>query len=220
MTKKTARVLLVDDQPVFRRGLRVLLELHQILIVGEANNGQEALEMVNARHPNVVLMDLQMPVLDGVQAILQIIATYPDVACIALTTFSDDKLVSQALRAGAVGYLLKDAHEEQLLRAIESGLRGEAYLPGRVAMQVLRELQQTPTSAQPENTMPESLSPREVEILRLIAQGKNNNEIRAELFIAQGTVRNHVSSILQKLGARDRTQAALIAHRSGLLGSK
>jgi DNA-binding NarL/FixJ family response regulator len=213
------RVLLADDQALFREALRTLISLQPDLeVVGEAANGKEALALAAALRPNVVLMDLQMPVVNGVAATHQLRLDQPDCRVIALTTFDDDEYVFECLRAGAVGYLLKDAPSETLFAAIRAAARGESFLQPSVTTRVLAEF--TRLSEQSFGggaSLVEPLSDREREILRLIAKGSSNREIADELFITEGTVKNHVTNILGKLAVRDRTQAALKARELGLL---
>ena len=213
------KILLVDDQPLFREGLSTLLSVHpDFEVVGEAGNGEEAIKLARSLLPLVVLMDLQMPVLDGVAATRRLHEEQPDCRVIVLTTFDDDEMVFDGLRAGAVGYLLKDAPSEKLAEAIRVAARGETFLQPSVAAKVVAEFarlsRKTVTTANP---VIEPLSEREIEILRLIAQGASNREIAGTLFLAEGTVKNHVTSILGKLEARDRTQAALKAKDCGLI---
>ena len=213
------KILLVDDQPLFREGLSTLLSVHpDFEVVGEAANGAEAIRLARSLLPLVVLMDLQMPVLDGVGATRRLHEEQPNCRVIVLTTFDDDELVFDGLRAGAVGYLLKDAPSEKLAEAIRVAARGETFLQPSVAAKVVAEFarlsRKTVTAA---NSVIEPLSEREIEILRLIAQGASNREIAGTLFLAEGTVKNHVTSILGKLEARDRTQAALKARDCGLI---
>jgi DNA-binding NarL/FixJ family response regulator len=211
------KILLVDDQPLFREGLRTLLSVHSDFeVVGEAGNGEEALRLARSLAPSVVLMDLQMPILDGVTATRRLHEEQPDCRVIVLTTFDDDEMVFDGLRAGALGYLLKDAPSEKLAEAIRFAARGESFLQPSVAAKVVAEfarLTRRPNVA----SLVEPLSEREVEILRLIAGGASNREIAETLFLAEGTVKNHVTNILGKLGVRDRTQAALKARESGLI---
>jgi len=210
---KVIRILLCDDQPLFREGLRTLLSLQpDFEIVGEAANGAEAIQFAKQHRPAVVLMDLQMPVLDGVAATRSLRADLPDCHVIALTTFDDDENVFEGLRAGAAGYLLKDASPEKLFEAIRVAARGESFLQPSVAKKVVAEfarLSERPRGLR--KTELELLSDRELEVLRLVTTGASNKEIADKLFIAEGTVKNHVTSILGKLGVRDRTQAALKA---------
>ena len=212
------RLLLVDDQALFREGLRTLLSLHEDLqVVGEAGNGLEALAAADALRPDVVLMDLRMPVLDGVAATRRLLAAHPTTRVIVVTTFDDDELVFDGLRAGAVGYLLKDVSSDKLVEAIRAAARGESFLQPSIAAKVLAEFNRLERSAAPPPPLAEPLSERELEILRLLAAGDSNKEIAAALFIAEGTVKNHVTNILGKLDARDRTQAALRARELGLI---
>lgn len=212
------RLLLVDDQALFREGLRTLLSLHEDLqVVGEAGNGLEALAAADALRPDVVLMDLRMPVLDGVAATRRLLAAHPASRVIVVTTFDDDELVFDGLRAGAVGYLLKDVSSDKLVEAIRAAARGESFLQPSIAAKVLAEFNRLERSAAPPPPLAEPLSERELEILRLLAAGDSNKEIAAALFIAEGTVKNHVTNILGKLDARDRTQAALRGRALGLI---
>ena len=213
------KILLVDDQPLFREGLRTLLSVQRDFeVVAEAGNGEEAIRLAHSLLPSVVLMDLQMPVLDGVAATRRLHEELPNVRVIVLTTFDDDEMVFDGLRGGAVGYLLKDAPSEKLAEAIHVAARGETFLQPSVAAKVVAEfarLTKRPTGAS--ESVTESLSERELEILRLIGQGASNREIASALFLAEGTVKNHVTNILGKLDARDRTQAGLKARDSGLI---
>jgi DNA-binding NarL/FixJ family response regulator len=214
------RILLVDDQSLFREGLHTLLSIHDDLeVVGEAENGQIALEKAKALKPDVVLMDVRMPVLDGVAATRQLQSQAPDVRVIMLTTFDDDEYVFEGLRAGAVGYLLKDVPSQKLVEAIHAAYRGDSFLQPSVAAKVVAEFtrmtERTAVSSRP--SLIEPLSNRELEILQLVATGASNREIADSLFIAEGTVKNHITNILGKLSVRDRTQAALKARDLGLI---
>jgi DNA-binding NarL/FixJ family response regulator len=213
------RILLADDQALFREALRTLISLQPDMeVVGEAADGEEALRIAQGVRPNVVLMDLQMPVMNGVTATRHLHADQPDCRVIALTTFGDDEYVFDCLRSGAVGYLLKDAPSETLFSAIRAAARGESFLQPSVTTRVLAEFTRL-SDHRPANAAPliEPLSEREREILRLIANGSSNREIADELFITEGTVKNHVTNILAKLDVRDRTQAALKARDLGFI---
>ena len=213
---KAIRVLVADDQALFREALRTLLSVQpDIEVVGEAADGEEAVCLARELEPAVVLMDLQMPVLDGVAATRSV---PPACRVIILTTFDDDEYVFEGLRAGAVGYLLKDAPSEKLVEAIKAAARGESFLQPSVAAKVVAEFARM-ADRSPVRTQPliEPLSDRELEILQRIASGASNKEIAARLSIAEGTVKNHITNILGKLGVRDRTQAALKARELRLI---
>ncbi len=216
----TIRVLLVDDQALFREGLETLLSVYDdIQVVGRAGNGREALDVAAKVRPDVVLMDVRMPVLDGVRATSLLKKAQPHCRVIVLTTFDDDEYIFEALRSGAVGYLLKDVASVQLVEAIRSAARGESVLEPSVAAKVISEFTRV-SSMVPSKQMDslvEPLSEREVEILACITSGASNKEIAHQLHIAEGTVKNHITHILGKLGVRDRTQAALKARELGLL---
>lgn len=213
------RVLLVDDQALFREGLRTLLSVQPGLqVVGEAANGEAALDRVKALNPHVVLMDLRMPVLGGVEATRRIRETSPDCHVIVLTTFDDDEEVFEALRAGAVGYLLKDVPSEKLTEAISAAARGESFLQPSIAAKVVAEFSRLSRGRlAKQGVLVEPLSEREGEVLRHLARGMSNKEIGTALGLAEGTVKNHMSNILGKLGVLDRTQAALKARELGLI---
>jgi DNA-binding NarL/FixJ family response regulator len=214
------RILLVDDQALFRAGLRTLLSVQPgFEVVGEAENGEEALRLAQALCPDVVLMDLRMPVLDGVAATSRLCTARPDCRVIVLTTFDDDEYIYEALHAGALGYMLKDAAPEALFAAIRAAARGESVLQPSVAAKVVAQFTRMvePPSSPPTAPLVEPLSDREREVLEHIALGKTNKEIAADLYIAGGTVKNHITNILGKLGVRDRTQAVLKAKELGLI---
>lgn len=207
------KVLLVDDQNLIRQGLRALLELEQDLeIVGEAENGESAIELIEHLTPDVVLMDMRMPIMDGVETTRQIQKRFSRTKVLVLTTFDDDEYVTAALQNGAMGYLLKDTPSEELAFAIRAVHKGYTQLgPGIVK----KLLTQFPTGTTQTPSPPESLvelTPREKEVLRLIASGANNKEIANQLYISEGTVKNHVTNILNRLNLRDRTQAAIFAN--------
>ncbi|MDH5506252.1 MAG: response regulator transcription factor [Anaerolineae bacterium] len=212
------RLLLVDDQELMREGLRTVLELEPDLVVaGEAANGQAALDSYLEVQPDVVLMDIRMPVKDGVEATREMLARWPEALIIILTTFDDDEYIFQALRAGALGYLLKDVSGQELAKAIRTVAAGGALIEPSVARKMFAEFArlQPPSAASGEQLL-ESLSEREIEVLRLVSQGLTNKEIAMRLHLAEGTVKNYVTGVLGKIGARDRTQAAIRAHELGL----
>jgi DNA-binding NarL/FixJ family response regulator len=220
MTGTPVRVLLVDDQALFREALAVLLEVRaEIEVVGEAADGAAALERSAALRPDVVLMDLHMPVLDGIAATRRLRVEQPGVRVLALTTFDDDEDVFAALRAGAVGYLLKDVTSDRLVEALLAAARGESVLQPSVAARVVARFADMPDGDAAPRPQPlvVPLSDRELEVLRLLGNGCSNREIAASLFLAEGTVKNHVTNVLAKLGARDRTQAALRGRALGLV---
>ena len=204
------RVLITDDHGVVRQGLRMFLsEAPDLEVVGEARDGEEALRLARAAEPDVVLMDLLMPVMDGIEATRAIKESLPDVEVVALTSVLEDGSVAGAVRAGAIGYLLKGTDADELRRAIRAAAEGRVHLAPEAAARLMREVRS------PES--PEPLTGREIEVLGLLARGRANKEISVELFIEEKTVKAHVSSILRKLGVRSRTQAALHAVRSGLV---
>jgi len=211
-------ILLADDQALFREALRNLISLQADLeVVGEAADGEEALKLAKELRPDVVLMDLQMPGMSGVEATRRLQSDQCACRVIALTTFGDDQYVFDCLRAGAVGYLLKDVPSENLFAAIRAAARGESFLQPSVTSRVLAEFTRLSGQSPPASAgLIEPLSDRECEILRLIARGSSNREIADALFITEGTVKNHITNILSKLDVRDRTQAALKARELGV----
>jgi DNA-binding NarL/FixJ family response regulator len=213
------RVLLVDDQALFREALATLLAVRpEIEVLGEAGDGAAALERAAALRPDVVLMDLHMPVLDGIAATRRLRVEQPEVRVLALTTFDDDEDVFAALRAGAVGYLLKDVSSDRLVEALLAAQRGESVLQPSVAAKVVAQFARLSDEPRPRpQPLVVPLSERELDVVRLLAGGRSNREIARELFLAEGTVKNHVTNVLAKLGARDRTQAALRARALDLL---
>ena len=217
---KKLRLLLVDDQALFREALRTLLGLQSDFeIVGEAANGEEAIARVRELAPDVVLMDLRMPILGGVDATRRIVAEAPTTRVIVLTTFEEDEEVFAALRAGAAGYLLKASPSGRLCEAIRLAARGESFLEPSVTAKVVAEFarlggREARRAAPP---LAEPLSARERDVLRLLSEGRSNKEIAADLGIAEGTVKNHMSNVLGKLGVLDRTQAALRARELDLI---
>lgn len=216
----TIRVLLADDQALFREGLETLLSVHKdIQVVGQAVNGQDAVDQALKLRPDVILMDMQMPVLNGIGATRRLKQSLPECRVIVLTTFDDKETIFDALRAGAVGYLLKDVGSAQLADSIRRTARGDSILDPSVAAKVVQEFSRVSSlvGGTSSEVLPEPLSDREIELLRLIASGLSNKEIGETLFITEGTVKNHITHILGKLGVRDRTQAALKAKEIGLI---
>lgn len=215
----TVKILIVDDQALFREGLRTLLSVQPDFdVVGEAGNGEEALRLASRVKPNVVLMDLRMPVMDGVTATLRLREMLPAGKVIVLTTFDDDEFVFDGLRAGAVGYLLKDVSSEKLFEAIRAADKGEYFLQPSITAKVMAEFSRlSRITPSPMVALAEPLSPREMEILRLVATGASNREIADTLVIAEGTVKNHLTNILGKLTVKDRMQAVLKAREYGLI---
>jgi len=214
------RILLADDQALFREGLETLLSVHKdIDVVGQASNGQEAVDLAMKLRPDVLLMDMQMPILNGIGATRRLKQSLPECRVIMLTTFNDDETIFDALRAGAVGYLLKDVGSAQLAESIRVTSRGESILDPSVAAKVVQEFSRVSSMVQTNSSdiLPEPLSEREIELLGLIASGLSNKEIAETLFITEGTVKNHITHILGKLGVRDRTQAALKAKELGVI---
>ena len=213
------RILIVDDQSLFREGLRTLLSVQpDFEVIGEASNGEEALRIVTNKQPNVVLMDLRMPVLDGASATRRIKEMWPNTRVIVLTTFDDDEDVFEGLRAGAVGYLLKDVSSEKLCEAIRTAARGEYFLLPSITAKVMAEFSRVSRAPSVQKMdLIEPLSARELEVLRLVATGASNKGIAETLVIAEGTVKNHLTSILAKLEAKDRMQAVFRARELGLI---
>ena len=210
---QTIRVLIADDHVVVRKGIRALLATEPgIDVVGEATDGAEAVRAAAELRPDVILMDIVMPTMDGIEAVRRIIAAQPGSRILVLTSFATDDQIFPALRAGALGYLLKDTGPEDLVQAIRQVHRGESSLHPTIARKVLQELSRPPQRP----PTPDPLTEREVEVLRLVAQGRSNQEIARMLVVSEATVRTHVSSILSKLHLASRTQAALYALREGL----
>jgi len=217
MSGETVRVLIVDDQRLVREGLKALLEIEEgIAVLGLATGGREAIEMAAALKPDVILMDMRMPEVDGVAATRAILKADPRIRVLVLTTFDDEELIHEALGAGATGYLLKDTPSEELTLAIKTVARGHAQLGPSIAARILPQLAVPARPAAPDSGAFAGLTPRELEVLRLLAQGHSNREISEKLYISEGTVKNHVTNILTRLNLRDRTQAALFARERGL----
>lgn len=207
-------ILIVDDQNLIRQGLKALLELESDMkIVGEAENGQIAINLVRELQPNVILMDIRMPIMDGVAATKEINNQFPHCKILILTTFDDDEYVKAALQNGAMGYLLKDTPSEELAVAIRAVNKGYSQLgPGIVKKLITQFPANSPQNLTSVSANLAELTPREKEVLRLIAIGNNNREIAQKLYISEGTVKNHITNILNRLNLRDRTQAAILAN--------
>ncbi|MEM9265618.1 MAG: response regulator transcription factor [Cyanobacteria bacterium P01_F01_bin.13] len=207
------RLLLADDQPIFRQGLAALLSLEDDLeVVGEANQGEEAISFAESLQPDIILMDVRMPVCDGVQATREIHTRYPWIRILVLTTFDNDEYVFQSLQAGALGYLLKSTPAPKVAAAIRSLHQGYSQLGPTIAPKVFSQL----NNAQPDREKTEDLvqfNQRELEILKLLCKGKSNREIATALNLTEGTIKNHLTNIFCQLDVRDRTQAALWAHQ-------
>lgn len=207
--KMTIRILIADDHGIVRQGLRMYLQFDpELEVVGEAANGKEALELADRLRPDIILMDILMPQMDGLEATAAIRHKLPDTEVLALTSVLDDAVIHRAIRSGAIGYLLKDTGSDELCRAIHTAVGGQVQLSRQVAQRLAAE--------QDDVVSIESLTERETEVLRLIAQGCSNKEIALSLDIAEKTVKAHVGSLFNKLGVTSRTQAALLAIRSGL----
>jgi DNA-binding NarL/FixJ family response regulator len=218
MTDAQVRVLIADDQALLRGSLRVLIETEpDLVVVGEAGNGAEAVEQVQACHPDVVLMDVRMPVMDGIEATRQITAAQHPTKVLVLTTFDLDEYVYSALRAGASGFLLKDTPPRQLLEAVRVIASGEALLAPTVTRRLIAEFIRQPTSARrPARTLA-GITEREREVLTLIARGLGNSEIELHLRLSRGTVKTHIGRLLAKLEARDRAQLVIVGYETGLV---
>ena len=219
--ERPVRVMIVEDQEIVRRGLATLLELDErVEVVGEAGDGVEALRRIPQLRPDVALVDVRMPRMDGVELTGQIITDFPEVAVLILTTFDDDEYVFGGLRAGAKGYLLKNVSPEDLVRAIERASQGDTVLDGPAASRVISELKRLEDTAPRARDQEGILSEREVEVAGLVGAGATNAEIARALYISEGTARNQVSKILRKLGLRDRTRLALYAAERGWTGRR
>jgi DNA-binding NarL/FixJ family response regulator len=219
VTEAKVRVLTADDQRVVREGLAMLLGLlPDVEVVGTAADGEEALVMADELRPDVILMDLRMPRMDGVEATRRLRASHPEIKVVVLTTYADDRSVIDALRAGALGYLTKDAGADEIRQALHRVTSGQAALDPAVQMHLIEAITTTNvTSATPGAELPDGLTPREAEVLALIARGLSNTEIAAALFVSEATVKSHVNHMLPKIGARDRAQAVGYAYRHGLV---
>ena len=216
--KSLIRILIADDQALFREGLRTLLSVQpDFEVVGEASNGTEAVRLAVQTQPTVVLMDVRMPVMDGLAATARLKSVQPETRVIVLTTFDDDEAIFEGLKAGAVGYLLKDVSSEKLNEAIRAAARGDYFLLPSITAKVVAEFSRLAKATMPVQEIPNPLSGREVEILGLVSEGLSNREIAGRLVISEGTVKNHLTSILSKLDARDRIQATLKARELGII---
>ncbi|MBE0685318.1 MAG: response regulator transcription factor [Anaerolineaceae bacterium] len=216
---KKIKILIVDDQELFREGLLTLLSIkNDFDVVSQSSSGEEAILAATKFLPEVILMDLRMPGIGGVEATKRILQQHPGMKIIVLTTFDEDDLVFNALHAGAVGYLLKDVSPEKLFEAIRTAFKGEYYLLPSITAKVMAEFTRLPRTPKIEaSTQYENLSRRELEILKMVASGMSNKEIALSLVIAEGTVKNHLTSIFNKLDARDRMHAVLIAKENGII---
>jgi DNA-binding NarL/FixJ family response regulator len=209
------KVVICDDQAIVRDGLELLLKLERdIQVCGLAQDGAEAIDLVTKYKPDLVLMDLKMPGMNGVEATRRICRDFPEVKILVLTTFNDDEWVFDAIRAGASGYLLKDNPREKVIEAIRGTLVGKTYIDPGIAGKLINQV--ASQQKEPSSLITEKLTKREVDVLRLLAHGLSNTEIAERIHLSEGTVRNHVSSIFTKLGVSDRTQAAIIAIQHGL----
>ncbi len=209
------KILICDDQAVIRDGLEMLLSLEKdFQIVGCARGGQEALELTAQKSPDLVLMDLKMPGMNGIEATREMRKKFPRAKILVLTTYDDDEWLFDAIRAGASGYLLKDTPRQRIVEAIRGTLAGKTFVDPAVAGKLLQQVAGHPS--QPASLLAQKLTERELDVLRLLARGMTNAEIAAALYLSEGTVRNHISAILDKLGVSDRTQAAVLAIQHGL----
>ncbi len=219
---ETIHILLVDDQRLMRDGLRTLLELEpDFKVIGDAENGQEAIDSYASLSPDVILMDIRMPVIDSVDATRKLLQSDPNAKVIILTTFDDNEFIFEGLRAGALGYILKDVSGQALAEAIRTISTGGSMIEPSVARKVIAEFARlAPATSAAQVKLIDPLSEREVEILKLLAQGLTKKEIASRLYLAEGTIKNYVTSILQKINARDRTEAAIKAKELGLFKNK
>lgn len=216
--KGTIRLLICDDQDIVCEGLRAMLApVPQIEVVGVAKNGVEAVDQTQKLQPDLVLMDLKMPRMNGIQATRAIREKFPEVRVLVLTTYDADEWVINAIRNGAAGYLLKDTPQEELVKAILNTVKGWNPIDPQVAGRLLDHVANQPNSSLPDQKLISQLSEREREVLRLLANGLGNSEIAQTLFLSEGTIKNYVSVIFSKLGVTDRTQAAILAIRAGLV---
>jgi DNA-binding NarL/FixJ family response regulator len=216
-TKAMIRLLICDDQAIVLEGLRAILAMvPEFVVAGVARNGVEAVEMAGSIQPDLILMDLKMPQMNGIQATRIIRERFPEIKILVLTTYDLDEWVIDAVRSGAAGYLLKDTPQEDLVQAIKDTMLGKSHIDPQVAGKILNHIARQPVPVAPDRRPIEQLSERERDVLRLLARGMSNGEIAQTLFLSDGTVKNYVSMIFSKLGVSDRTQAAIIAMRAGL----
>ena len=216
MNERKIRVAIADDQRLLREGLRIILEAApDMIVVGEAENGVEAVKLAQEEQPEVMLMDIRMPLRDGIAATEAIRKALPNVRILLLTTYDTPELVIEGLRAGAAGYLLKDSSAEELCAAVRTVARGQVVLQANSAAQLLAGL--TPPAPPQSRAEKLGLTERERDVLRLIVVGRNNSEIASELYVSEATVKTHINHIFAKLGARDRTHAVVLAHQLGLV---
>jgi NarL family two-component system response regulator LiaR len=209
------KILLCDDQAVIRDGLEMLLNLEKdFQVVGGAQDGAEAVELAAQKQPDLILMDLKMPIMNGIEATREICLKFPNIKILVLTTYDDDEWVFDAIRAGASGYLLKDTSRQKIVEAIRGTMEGKSFVDPAIAGKLLNQVASKQT--QPKSLLTDKLTERELDVLRLISKGVNNSDIASQLHLSEGTVRNRVSVILEKLGVADRTQAAVIAIQHGL----
>ena len=209
------KILLCDDQAVIRDGLEMLLTLEKdFQVVGSAQDGHEAVELAGQKSPDLILMDLKMPGMNGIEATREIRKKYSNIKILVLTTYDDDEWVFDAIRAGASGYLLKDTPRQKIIEAIRGTVDGKSFVDPAVAGKLMSQVANNQT--QPASILTDKLTERELDVLRLLAKGLTNTDIAGTLHLSEGTVRNHVSAILEKLGVSDRTQAAVIAIQHGL----
>ncbi len=212
------RLLLCDDQDIVTEGMRVILRaVRDFQVVGVAHDGAQAVELTGQLHPDLVLMDLRMPIMNGIQATRKLREQFPQVKVLVLTTYDDEEWVFDAIRAGAAGYLLKDTPREQIIAAIRGTVAGATHVDPQVAGKLFAHISQPASAAPVASTLTADLSSRELEILKLLATGLNNSEIAERLHLSKGTVQNYISNIFVKLDVTDRTQAAVMAMRHGLV---
>lgn len=212
------KTLIVDDQKILTQGLKMILDLEEdIEVTAVASNGQEALSLCHWQCPDVILMDIKMPIMNGVEATEKISALFPSTRIIILTTFHDKEFIFDALKKGACGYLLKESPPEKILEAVRTVYQGGSILQPSIASKVIEEFSRLSPVSKEKDPRMNLLTEREIEILTLIGDGKNNKEIASALYLSEGTVRNHITHILEKLDLRDRTQLAIFALRNHLL---